>query len=163
MTMSWSARQRRISSKPSDLRLATFTSADEFLNSDCVAGTSCLIADVQMPGTNGLQLHRKLVVSGSPHPGNLHYRLPGRAGPQTGTEGWCSLLPEQAVRRGEPAQLDPRCAGDSITAVQTLEFAARGSVPGCSPQCATGFTRSYLALPDLTGTRAESEPSDPAC
>jgi len=42
----------------------TFTSADEFLNSDCVAGTSCLIADVQMPGTNGLQLHRKLVVSG---------------------------------------------------------------------------------------------------
>ena len=32
----------------------TFTSADEFLDSDCVAGTSCLIADVQMPGTNGL-------------------------------------------------------------------------------------------------------------
>ena len=42
----------------------TFISADEFLNSDCVAGTSCLIADVQMPGTNGLQLHRELVVSG---------------------------------------------------------------------------------------------------
>ena len=42
----------------------TFTSADEFLSSDCVAGTSCLIADVQMPGTNGLELHRKLVVSG---------------------------------------------------------------------------------------------------
>ena len=42
----------------------TFTSADEFLNSDCVAGTSCLIADVQMSGTNGLELHRKLVVSG---------------------------------------------------------------------------------------------------
>ena len=89
----------------------TFISADEFLNSDCVAGISCLIADVQMPGTNGLEFHRKLVVSGSPHPGNLHYRLPGRAGSQTSTEGWCSLLPEQAVRRGEPAQLDPRCAG----------------------------------------------------
>jgi FixJ family two-component response regulator len=42
----------------------TFTSADEFLNSDWVARTSCLIADVQMPGTNGLELHRKLVVSG---------------------------------------------------------------------------------------------------
>jgi FixJ family two-component response regulator len=38
----------------------TFTSADDFLNSDCVPGTSCLIADVQMPGTSGLQLHRKL-------------------------------------------------------------------------------------------------------
>ena len=42
----------------------TFTSADEFLNSDCVPGTSCLIADVQMPGTSGLQLHRKLIASG---------------------------------------------------------------------------------------------------
>jgi FixJ family two-component response regulator len=42
----------------------TFASADEFLESDCVAGTSCLIADVQMPGTNGLRLHRKLIVSG---------------------------------------------------------------------------------------------------
>jgi FixJ family two-component response regulator len=41
-----------------------FSSADEFLNSDCVAGTSCMIADVQMPGTNGLELHHKLVVSG---------------------------------------------------------------------------------------------------
>jgi len=42
----------------------TFISADEFVNSDRVAGISCLIADVQMPGTNGLELHRKLVVSG---------------------------------------------------------------------------------------------------
>jgi FixJ family two-component response regulator len=43
----------------------TFTSADEFLNSDCVPGSSCLIADVQMPGTNGLQLHHKLIASGN--------------------------------------------------------------------------------------------------
>jgi FixJ family two-component response regulator len=42
----------------------TFTSANEFLNSDCVSGTSCLIADVQMPGMSGLQLHRKLIASG---------------------------------------------------------------------------------------------------
>ena len=42
----------------------TFTSAAEFLNSDCVHDTSCLIADVQMPGTNGLQLHCKLLASG---------------------------------------------------------------------------------------------------
>lgn len=42
----------------------TFTSADEFLDSDCVPGTSCVIADVQMPGTSGLQLHRKLIASG---------------------------------------------------------------------------------------------------
>jgi FixJ family two-component response regulator len=42
----------------------TFGSAGEFLNSECVARTSCLIADVQMPGINGLQLHRELIVSG---------------------------------------------------------------------------------------------------
>ena len=42
----------------------TFTSPGEFLNSDCVSGTACLIADVQMPGMNGLQLHCKLIASG---------------------------------------------------------------------------------------------------
>jgi FixJ family two-component response regulator len=42
----------------------TFTSADDFLKSDCVLGTSCLIADVQMRGTSGLQLHRRLIASG---------------------------------------------------------------------------------------------------
>ena len=42
----------------------TFTSAGEFLSSDVVSGTSCLIADVQMPGINGLQLHHKLIASG---------------------------------------------------------------------------------------------------
>jgi FixJ family two-component response regulator len=42
----------------------TFTSAGEFLNSDCVSNTSCLIADVQMPGMNGLQLYRTLLTSG---------------------------------------------------------------------------------------------------
>jgi FixJ family two-component response regulator len=42
----------------------TFSSAGEFLNSDCFPGISCLIADVQMPGMNGLQLYRELVASG---------------------------------------------------------------------------------------------------
>jgi len=42
----------------------TFTSAGEFLSSDCVLDASCLVADVQMPGINGLQLHQKLVATG---------------------------------------------------------------------------------------------------
>ena len=42
----------------------TFTSAGEFLNSDCISSTACLISDVQMPGMNGLQLHRTLLTSG---------------------------------------------------------------------------------------------------
>jgi FixJ family two-component response regulator len=46
------------------LATRTFASAEAFLDSDCVAQTSCLVTDVQMPGINGLQLHRKLTNSG---------------------------------------------------------------------------------------------------
>ena len=47
---------------------ATFASAEEFLNSRQVPRTSCLIADVQMPGMTGLDLHRHLVASGKTIP-----------------------------------------------------------------------------------------------
>ena len=40
---------------------ATFASSEEFLNSDRVNDTSCLISDVQMPGLNGLELLSVLV------------------------------------------------------------------------------------------------------
>jgi len=45
-----------------------FASAEEFLNSRQVPRTSCLIADVQMPGMTGLELHRHLVASGKTIP-----------------------------------------------------------------------------------------------
>ncbi len=41
-----------------------FVSAAAFLASDCVQQTACLVADVQMPDINGLQLLRKLTSSG---------------------------------------------------------------------------------------------------
>ena len=37
-----------------------FSSAEEFLASDCVDQTRCLILDVAMPGMNGLELQREL-------------------------------------------------------------------------------------------------------
>ena len=46
----------------------TFASAEEFLNSCQVPRTSCLIADVQMRGMTGLELHRHLVASGKTIP-----------------------------------------------------------------------------------------------
>ena len=45
-----------------------FPSAEAFLQSDALRTTSCLIADVQMPGMNGLELLRRLSASGNAVP-----------------------------------------------------------------------------------------------
>jgi FixJ family two-component response regulator len=44
--------------------VGTFRSADEFLQSDRLHDTACLILDIQMPGMTGLELHNLLVASG---------------------------------------------------------------------------------------------------
>ena len=43
---------------------STFGSADEFLNSEQVDDTSCLITDVQMPGLSGIDLQDRLIARG---------------------------------------------------------------------------------------------------
>ncbi|HXO01559.1 MAG TPA: response regulator [Stellaceae bacterium] len=45
-----------------------FSSAEDFLQSRQVPRTSCLIADVNMPGMSGLDLHRHLLASGNTIP-----------------------------------------------------------------------------------------------
>lgn len=40
-----------------------FASAEEFLKSDHLRDTRCLILDVRMPGMNGIELRRRLVAS----------------------------------------------------------------------------------------------------
>jgi FixJ family two-component response regulator len=47
---------------------ATFASAEEYLRSGRMQDTSCLIADVQMPGMSGLDLQARLIADG--------YRMP---------------------------------------------------------------------------------------
>src|SRR5436305_11409390 len=42
----------------------TFTSAEDFLGSNHVNDTSCLITDVHMPGLSGVELHRRLLDDG---------------------------------------------------------------------------------------------------
>lgn len=41
-----------------------FSSAEEFLSSDCVDETNCLILDIAMPGMSGPELHRELMRRG---------------------------------------------------------------------------------------------------
>ncbi len=43
---------------------ADFASATEFLNFDGLHRTKCLIADIQMPGMTGIELHKRLAGSG---------------------------------------------------------------------------------------------------
>jgi FixJ family two-component response regulator len=43
---------------------STFASADEFLKSEQVHDTSCLITDLQMPGLSGIDLQDHLVARG---------------------------------------------------------------------------------------------------
>jgi len=44
--------------------LATYASAEDFLGSDYVNNTSCLITDVNMPGLSGVELYQRLRVDG---------------------------------------------------------------------------------------------------
>jgi len=43
---------------------STFASADEFLKSEQVSNTSCLITDLHMPGLSGLDLQDQLIARG---------------------------------------------------------------------------------------------------
>jgi FixJ family two-component response regulator len=46
----------------------TFTCADEFLQSPLLNDTSCVIADVQMPGMSGVELQSRLIAEGNRTP-----------------------------------------------------------------------------------------------
>ena len=47
---------------------STFGSADEFLKSEQVSKTSCLITDLHMPGLSGLDLQDRLIATGHRFP-----------------------------------------------------------------------------------------------
>jgi FixJ family two-component response regulator len=60
-------------------RAAAFQSAEDFLNSKQRGRAACLIADVQMPGMTGPELHDQLVASGDSIPTILITAYPDEA------------------------------------------------------------------------------------
>src|SRR5215470_16479196 len=49
-------------------RAATFASAEDFLQSDRMNDSSCLITDVQMTGLSGIELQSELIARGNDTP-----------------------------------------------------------------------------------------------
>ena len=49
--------------RPVGFAVKAFASAEEFLSSDHLSDTECLILDVRMPGMDGIELHRRLLAS----------------------------------------------------------------------------------------------------
>lgn len=86
----------------------SFTSGEDFLNSDQLHSTSCLIADMQMPGMTGLELHDRLVASGFAIP-----TLVITAYPDEGTQ-------ERAIKAGVICYLiKPFDVGDFLDCVRS--------------------------------------------
>ncbi len=58
---------------------AVFRNADDFLKSEHLSRTACLIADMRMPGMTGLELHNHLAASNAPIPMVLITAFPDEA------------------------------------------------------------------------------------
>jgi FixJ family two-component response regulator len=56
-----------------------FASAADFLKSPVVPETDCLVADVQMPGMTGVELHKRLIAAGHAIPTILVTAYPNEA------------------------------------------------------------------------------------
>ncbi len=77
----------------------TFASAEQFLKSDYVDATSCVIADVQMPHVSGIELQSRLRARGIDTPIIFITAYPDEKIPCPRARRRRRLLPRQAVRR----------------------------------------------------------------
>ena len=91
--------------------VAAFSSGAEFLASQVLNDSACLITDVRMPGTSGLDLHEQLVASG--------YSIPTI---------FVTAFPEEsdsrrAMKSGAVAYLSKPCRRDDLLAHLRAAFA----------------------------------------
>jgi FixJ family two-component response regulator len=89
----------------------TFASADEFLQSPCLNDTSCVIADVQMPGMSGVELQKLLIAQGNRTPVILITAFPD------------DRIRTRAMEAGAICFLSKPCDGSTL--IKCLEMALR--------------------------------------
>jgi hypothetical protein len=82
----------------------TFVSAEEFLQSAHLNDTSCVIADVQMPGITHARTPRTV---------HFHHGVPRRDYPCASTEGRSNLFPDQALQQTNFDQISRYCPGEA--------------------------------------------------
>jgi FixJ family two-component response regulator len=77
---------------------STFALADDFLKSEQVHDTSCLITDVQMPGLSGIDLQDRLIARGHCIPIIFMTGYPNDSVRARAMKAGAGLLPKQAIR-----------------------------------------------------------------
>ena len=77
----------------------SFSSAEEFLASDCVGQTNCLMLDVGMPGMSGPDLQRELKLRGQHIPIVFITALRDEAIRKRAARRGCGGVPVQAFQR----------------------------------------------------------------
>ena len=85
-------------------RVAAFASGAEFLASDRLHDSRCLIADVRMPGMNGFELHDRLVAAGHSIPTIFLTAFPDEKGN------------DRAAKAGALAYFSKPCRRDDLLA-----------------------------------------------
>jgi FixJ family two-component response regulator len=91
-----------------------FEGASDFLNSDRIDSTSCLISDVRMPVMTGLELHDRLVAAGKTIPTILLTAYPNEQDR------------ERALEAGVICYLTKPCKQDDLLACIRSALESRG-------------------------------------
>src|SRR5262249_34802072 len=91
----------------------SYASAAEFIAAPLLRRTSCLIADINMPGMAGVELHRWLLAAGLPIPTILITAYPD------------DTARARAIADGVIAYLSKPCTEDSLLGCVRVALAAR--------------------------------------
>jgi CheY-like chemotaxis protein len=141
-----------------------FEGAEHFLKSRRRHSVSCMIADVQMPGMTGLELHDRLVASGEPIPTILITAFPDERAReralQAGVIGYLSKpFSEDELLACISPTAAPRCAraGSACILPSSFNCASDHSLPAFTPHGSpTASTpRAIPALEELIRERLD--------